>query len=148
MMFAIFDFHINMTKVGRSLLLNFLNLTTFICSLTSGNDHLYIATTCVRKIPSWALRVVVVHSFDCVRKKGGKSLNTFYYRRFLIFLFCGFSRLLLLLSIIKGFPASWGQFHQHFTRGFFVRKFRVEPFCACSKGLNFLFAQEHWRKWW
>jgi hypothetical protein len=134
MMFAIFGFHNNMTIFSRSLLLNFLNLTTFICSLTSGNDRLYIATTCVRKIPSWALRVVVVHSFDCVRKKGGKSLNTFY-RRFLIFLFCGFSRLLLLLlSIIKGFPASWGQFHQHFMRGFFARKFCVKPFCACSKG--------------
>jgi hypothetical protein len=31
-------------------------------------------------------------------------------------------------------------------RGFFVQKFCAKLFCACSKGLTFLLAQEYWRK--
>jgi hypothetical protein len=45
------------------------------------------------------------------------------------------------------------QFHQHFTRGFFVRKFYAKLFCTCAKlfctyilGLNFFLAKEYWRK--
>ncbi len=46
--------------------------------------------------------------------------------------FCTF-----LNEIMKWKSCSLGQFHQHFTNGFFVRKFRAKLFCACSKGSTF-----------
>ncbi len=50
---------------------------------------------------------------------------------------------------------NWGQFHQRSTRRFYVRKLRMQPFCAYILGLYFtgtrLLAQklpvECWRNW-
>ncbi len=45
------------------------------------------------------------------------------------------------------------QFHQHFTRGFFVRKFCAKLFCTYILGLNFFWrknigANAHIKCWW
>jgi hypothetical protein len=39
-----------------------------------------------------------------------------------------------------------GQFHQHFKRVFFVRKFCAKLFCTSILGLNLFCSKENWRK--